>query len=224
MERAAAVILGGIGLVLLTLTAVVLAGPSQARQVGRVELAALANRPMVTAPSLPGAPSAGSDGSGPVASAPGGTAAPSSELATTGRGVSADQPPAARPTLQPVPAELVAVTQQISGGGIRFAFGRADLDPSATALLDRLVPMLRARPDVVLLVRGHTDSVGSDDVNHVLSAARAIAVVQYLIGRGVDSGQLQMVGLGADMPVADNATPDGRRANRRTDLSVEGQR
>jgi outer membrane protein OmpA-like peptidoglycan-associated protein len=119
---------------------------------------------------------------------------------------------------------LVALTHEISNGGVRFVFGRADLDAQATALLDRLVPLLRGRPDVILLVRGHTDSVGPDEVNRTLSGARAIAVVQYLIGGGVDPAQLQMVGLAADQPLADNATTDGRQLNRRSDLLVEGQR
>ncbi|MEA3217792.1 MAG: OmpA-OmpF porin, family [Acidimicrobiia bacterium] len=209
MERAAAVVLGGIGLVLLTLAAVVLGGPDQARVDGRVELAAVADRPLVTAPLIPD-----------TAPSPTTTAAPATTTPT------ADQPPAARAAAppQPIPAELVALTHEISNGGVRFVFGRADLDAQATALLDRLVPLLRGRPDVILLVRGHTDSVGPDEVNRTLSGARAIAVVQYLMAGGVDPAQLQMVGLAADQPLADNATTDGRQLNRRSDLLVEGQR
>lgn len=241
MERAAAVVLGGIGLVLLTLAAVVLGGPDQARVDGRVELAAISDRPLVTAPSipntasLPDAPASTSaratTSAPPATSAAPTTAAPTPATApppTTAAATptTADQPPAARatPTPQPIPPELVELTHEISNGGVRFVFGRADLDAQATALLDRMIPLLRARPDIILLVRGHTDSVGPDEVNRPLSAARAIAVVQYLVAGGVDPAQLQMVGLAADQPLADNATTDGRQLNRRSDLLVEGQR
>jgi OOP family OmpA-OmpF porin len=67
-------------------------------------------------------------------------------------------------------------------------------------------------------VQGHTDNVGAAEANRNLSAQRAEAVRQYLIGAGVEAGRMTAVGYGEDLPVADNTTDAGRQANRRVDL------
>jgi outer membrane protein OmpA-like peptidoglycan-associated protein len=98
---------------------------------------------------------------------------------------------------------------------------RADLDQDAERLLDRLARLVVVEPHVVLLVGGHTDSTGSAAVNRPLSQRRAAAVRDYLIARGVPAAQVVAEGLGPDDPVADNATEQGRQANRRSDVDVE---
>jgi outer membrane protein OmpA-like peptidoglycan-associated protein len=104
---------------------------------------------------------------------------------------------------------------------VRFEVNRWELDATAVHLLDGLAQELRARPDVVVVVVGHTDSTGGEQVNRPLSARRAQAVVDFLVARGVSPGQLQAQGVGPDQPVADNGTVDGRRANRRSEVAVE---
>jgi OOP family OmpA-OmpF porin len=70
-------------------------------------------------------------------------------------------------------------------------------------------------------VSGHTDATGADDYNQGLSERRANSVVAYLVSKDIDAGRLSAVGHGESMPVADNATKDGRAQNRRVELNVK---
>ena len=67
-------------------------------------------------------------------------------------------------------------------------------------------------------VEGNTDGVGDKQVNQALSEARAGAIVSYLVSRGVAPERLLARGNGARAPIASNKTPEGRAANRRTDI------
>jgi len=71
-----------------------------------------------------------------------------------------------------------------------------------------------------MVVEGHTDSVGTEANNLVLSRLRAEAVVDYLVSRGVDAGRLEAVGFGETSPVADNDTAGGRQINRRIEVEL----
>ena len=64
----------------------------------------------------------------------------------------------------------------------------------------------------------HSDNQGAADTNQKLTEARALAVAKALVGRGVDCKRLVPVGFGGTKPIADNGTPDGRAANRRTEF------
>ena len=74
-------------------------------------------------------------------------------------------------------------------------------------------------PNVSVEVGGHTDNTGRRASNVKLSDARANAVRDYLIGKGVNPGQLTARGYGPDQPVPDNTTVTGRAANRRVELT-----
>ena len=76
------------------------------------------------------------------------------------------------------------------------------------------------RPDLTARVEGHTDSLGSAEVNQTLSQQRAEAVMQALAERGVDAARLSARGYGADRPIASNATDTGRSENRRVEIHV----
>ena len=65
---------------------------------------------------------------------------------------------------------------------------------------------------------GHTDSQGEDVYDRGLSQRRAASVVNYLVGKGVASDNLQPAGFGEEQPVADNGTAEGRAKNRRVEL------
>ena len=75
-------------------------------------------------------------------------------------------------------------------------------------------------PNAAIDVEGHTDSDGDDQRNLALSVARAEAVVNALIERGVAPERLYAIGYGEAQPVADNATAAGKRQNRRIVVSV----
>lgn len=103
--------------------------------------------------------------------------------------------------------------------GIYFDTGRASLQPESDAALAQVAELLRQRPDLRLLVVGHTDSVGSDADNLALSRQRAAAVVAALTGRfGIEAERLDSRGMGSGEPAASNDTEEGRALNRRVEL------
>ena len=93
---------------------------------------------------------------------------------------------------------------------------RADAEPSLQGVAD----LVGDHPGATTEVLGHTDSTESADFNQSLSERRAAAVSDWLAGHGVDPATLTKVGYGATRPVADNATEQGRQANRRVEVIV----
>ena len=101
---------------------------------------------------------------------------------------------------------------------ITFLRGEDDLDERAEAILNALASLAHACLDdtgLVLEIGGHTDSRGTASLNQELSQARADVVMRALSVRGVDPASLVAIGYGDAQPVADNATEEGRAANRR---------
>src|SRR4051794_38589446 len=186
MERAAAVVVAGIGLVLLTLAALVYAGPDVVPRTEGVELAAVVTRPRQpvdgpattavgtaagTSPAVPSTvPSIGTSTVPSIRTSIGASTVPST--------VASPSPtaPGAMPADPAVPPALAALLVEISSGGIRFEVGGADLDEGARRLLDRVASLLADRDDLLVVVRGHTDSTGGPDVNDPLSVLRAQVV------------------------------------------------
>lgn len=106
---------------------------------------------------------------------------------------------------------------------ILFATGKYDLAPGARESLAKLSGILLAHPGLKLAIEGHTDSTGSEDFNMKLSGQRADTVRQYLISQGLSPDSITAQGLGMASPVADNATADGRKQNRRVEIIVSGE-
>lgn len=107
---------------------------------------------------------------------------------------------------------------------VLFQTGSATLRPGAEARLEPLADYLDANPRVQIRIDGFTDSVGSDASNLILSRNRARAVAASLRSMGVAPARMQMFGHGETTPVASNATNEGRRLNRRVEVSLIGQR
>lgn len=106
---------------------------------------------------------------------------------------------------------------------VYFDFGSAQLRSDSEAELRNLFRFLEANPDVRVEVQGHTDSVGSEAVNHRLSTARAHAVRTYLLERGITPARIEARGYGSSSPVATNETDEGRQLNRRVELRILGE-
>jgi len=101
---------------------------------------------------------------------------------------------------------------------INFDTGKSTIKSESKAIIEQIVQMLKANPEVKISVEGHTDSVGSPQSNMKLSDDRAKAVVTAIVAQGIDAPRLSSVGHGQDKPIADNKTEEGRAKNRRVEL------
>lgn len=103
---------------------------------------------------------------------------------------------------------------------ILFQSGSTKMTDDSVASLGELAADLAACPDAAVYIEGHTDADGPDDLNLALSVSRAEAVVDALVGLGVGYQRLYAVGYGESLPIADNETAAGKRANRRIVITV----
>lgn len=107
-------------------------------------------------------------------------------------------------------------------GSVRFKFNSAELTPEANKTIDILLQRLLVEKPKQIHIEGHTDSVGSLDYNMALSKRRADAVRKALITRGIDFGIVSTSGAAFRFPVASNSTKQGRSANRRIEVALDG--
>jgi outer membrane protein OmpA-like peptidoglycan-associated protein len=103
---------------------------------------------------------------------------------------------------------------------IFFASGSSALDKQSSDQVGIIANIMKAYPDIKILLRGHTDSTGSASVNRKLSKARADSVMKALASGGIEASRMSTKGVGPAEPVESNDTADGRRMNRRIDISV----
>jgi len=106
---------------------------------------------------------------------------------------------------------------------VLFDFGKYELRPEAREKLAKLSGIILAHPGLNLAIEGHTDNVGTDEVNQKLSEQRAESVRIYLIGQGLEQTNVTAQGFGKTTPVADNSTVPGRQKNRRVEIVVAGE-
>ncbi len=119
----------------------------------------------------------------------------------------------------PAMADVLMEKGRVATQGILFATGQDRIRPESTPTLTEIAEVLRANPQLRLLIEGHTDNVGADAVNLTLSERRAAAVKTYLVTEaGIAPERLETKGYGEDRPVAPNDTPEGRQQNRRVEL------
>ncbi len=103
-----------------------------------------------------------------------------------------------------------------------FQSGSAVIRPEYYPVLDACANVLLSQPSLVMTVAGHTDNVGSAQINLALAEQRAQAVIDYYVASGLDREQFEQVALGDLAPISTNETEEGRQDNRRTDLEFEG--
>jgi outer membrane protein OmpA-like peptidoglycan-associated protein len=104
--------------------------------------------------------------------------------------------------------------------GLYFDFASAQLRPESDPVLKQIAEFSKQNPGLKLVIEGHTDNIGGEKANQLLSENRAKSVVTALTKLGVSSALLSASGFGAANPVADNTTITGRAKNRRVTVRV----
>ena len=105
---------------------------------------------------------------------------------------------------------------------VLFDSGQFTLKPGAREKLSKISGIVLAHPSLKLEIEGHTDSVGTDDLNMRLSESRASAVRDFLVQSGINASTIGSRGFGESQPVSTNDTVTGRQQNRRVEMVVSG--
>ncbi len=102
--------------------------------------------------------------------------------------------------------------------GVHFKSGSATIEKESFETLDEMVATMKYYPELIVEIQGYTDNTGSLAINQKLSQARADAVREYLISKGIAGSRMTAKGFGPENPVAPNNTPEGRAQNRRIEF------
>ncbi|MEZ5146835.1 MAG: OmpA family protein [Bacteroidales bacterium] len=124
------------------------------------------------------------------------------------------------------PIELLVNLKPIEVGmsyrlnDIYFDFNSFELRPESMVVIEDFRDFLMDNPNLKVSIEGHTDNVGNDQDNLMLSEKRAKSVYDHLIKLGVSASRLQYKGFGESNPIVSNETEDGRSRNRRTEFVI----
>ena len=104
---------------------------------------------------------------------------------------------------------------------IRFETGSSELEKGYQADLVRLVNWLKENSNSNVEIIGHTDNVGSDKSNLILSSDRAKSVKSFLVTSQIDAQRLTTSGKGSKEPISTNESEEGRAENRRVEILIK---
>lgn len=116
--------------------------------------------------------------------------------------------------------EPIEIGNKVILNNIFFDTNKFDLKPESITELQQLVSFLTVNPTLHIEISGHTDDVGNDVSNQILSENRARSVYQYLINNNITAARLIYKGYGKTQPIASNTTDEGRQKNRRTEFKI----
>lgn len=105
---------------------------------------------------------------------------------------------------------------------VLFDKNSSDIEKGYKTLLDNLGKLYKSNPKGKILITGHTDNEGSEELNQALSCTRATDVVDYLKSKGIDPSRIIMNCKGETMPRTNNQTEEGKLLNRRVELKISG--
>lgn len=114
----------------------------------------------------------------------------------------------------------VEVGQKIRLNNLFFDTKKFDIKPNSYAELNRIVNFLKSNLNVKIEISGHTDNVGKEIDNQLLSQNRAKAVVDYLVSKGIDIIRIQYKGYGSTQPFTKNDTDNNKALNRRVEMKI----
>lgn len=127
---------------------------------------------------------------------------------------------AENPYLKDVPLKPIKVGESVVLKNIFFDTDSHQLKAESKTELNKLLEFLRKNPAVRIEISGHTDNVGTEQHNQILSEQRADAVKIYLVKSGILPDRITAKGYGESKPVATNENEEGRALNRRTEFSI----
>lgn len=104
--------------------------------------------------------------------------------------------------------------------GLLFSTGSSNLSSASKNSLSKFAQSLKENAQTEVLIEGHTDNTGNDNINQPLSEKRAQAVANFLTAQGVSTSRLIVKGYGSYQPVGDNSTAEGRTLNRRVEVAI----
>ncbi|MBI3501907.1 MAG: PD40 domain-containing protein [Bacteroidetes bacterium] len=104
-----------------------------------------------------------------------------------------------------------------------FDFNKSNIRKESNVELDKIVKLLKDKPEIHVEISGHTDNKGNEKQNQKLSQSRASAVMDYLVKKGISKTRLAAKGYGMSQPVASNDTDAGRQLNRRVEMKILGK-
>lgn len=103
---------------------------------------------------------------------------------------------------------------------LEFETGKDIIKQASLPSLTELAEVLKKKSAWGLQISGHTDNVGDDQKNLILSKKRAEAVKAFMVSQGIDAARLSTLFFGETMPIATNDTPEGRQKNRRVEMKI----
>lgn len=103
---------------------------------------------------------------------------------------------------------------------VKFETGKAVLKPESSKIMGDIADIMVKYPDYLLRIEGHTDNVGKEDKNQLLSEQRAKACADFLTGKGVAAARLLSAGFGSKKPLVDNKTAANKAQNRRVEFNI----
>lgn len=103
---------------------------------------------------------------------------------------------------------------------LEFETGKDVIKIESLPSLTELADVLLKKPEWKLQIAGHTDNVGDDQKNLILSKKRAEAVRNFMVSKGIDVNRLNVLYFGETQPIGDNNTPEGRQKNRRVEMTI----
>lgn len=130
--------------------------------------------------------------------------------------------PVVAPKPDPVAKRVLCKKLAAVSKSVQFEKNSSALTQYTQSFLSDMSQGLTCGPGIRIEVQAHTDSDGSENYNLDLSNRRAASVMTYLVDNGAGSCKLSSRGYGEAMPIATNATAQGRAKNRRVELKIEG--
>jgi|KBSSwiStaDraftv2_1062776.scaffolds.fasta_scaffold04823_5 peptidoglycan-associated lipoprotein len=131
--------------------------------------------------------------------------------------------PPASPTAPPASGDAESVRAAIVrdlGNVIHFDYDQDLVKPEDRPILDRKAEIMRANPALRIRISGHADDRGSDEYNLVLGNKRALAARQYLVGKGIDAGRIDVTSFGEERPVDASENETAWALNRRAEFEI----